>query len=366
MQTLSFCDIIQQERQVRFVDIISNLDFTKKIKENPDGNYLFYGEEDYLKSHAIKSLKEAMGIDETLEIFNFIQMDVMDYTPDKLIDTLSMPPMMAERKLVILNGLNIKKMSSKANISEYNQFLDALAHLEEFDYNNFVLVLPFGNITEEMPRKAPTGALKELSERLLPVKFESPTPQKLASWCYRHFEHQGIKASQADCSFLVEYCSKDMFTLSNEIEKLSLYARSQGRDYITREDIPLICSAEMEYGTYEFSNAILGGRKNDALSILSIMKFKQIEPLLIMGEISGIFADLLKIKIMLLAGKNEQQISVETGISINKLNFYVNSARRTDLERLQKAVCLAAEADLAMKYRFDSGYLHLEKLICSI
>ena len=69
---------------------------------------------------------------------------------------------------------------------------------------------------------------------------------------------------------------------------------------------------------------------------------------------------------MLLAGKNEQQISVETGISINKLNFYVNSARRTDLERLQKAVCLAAEADLAMKYRSDSGYLHLEKLICSI
>ena len=120
------------------MDIISNLDFTKKIKENPDGNYLFYGEEDYLKSHAVKSLKDAMGIDETLEIFNFIQVDVLDYTPDKLIDVLSMPPMMAERKLVVLNGLNIKKMSSKANISEYNEFLDAVAHLDEFDYNNFV------------------------------------------------------------------------------------------------------------------------------------------------------------------------------------------------------------------------------------
>ncbi len=355
-----------KERQVRFVDVISNLDFTKKIKENPDGNYLFYGEEDYLKSHAIKSLKDAMGIDETLEIFNFIQMDVLDYTPDKLIDTLSMPPMMAERKLVVLNGLNIKKMSNKQNISEYNEFMDALAHLDEFDYNNFVLVLPYGNITEELPKKALTGALKELSDRLLPVKFEAPTPQKLALWVLRHFEHHGIKASQSDCGYLVDYCSKDMFTLTNEIEKLSFYARSQGRDHIIREDIPLVCSAEMEYGAFEFSNAILDGRKNDALSILSIMKFKQIEPLVIMGELSGIFSDLLKIKIMLNAGKNNQQIVAETGLNSHKVNIYVNSARRMDLDRLQKTVTITTEADLSMKYRFDSGYLHIEKLICSL
>lgn len=348
------------------MNILSNLDFSKKIKENPDGNYLFYGEEDYLKSHALKSLKDAMGIDETLEIFNYIQMDVLDYTADKLIDTLSMPPMMAERKLVVLNGLNIKKMSNKQNISEYNDFLDALAHLEEFDYNNFVLVLPHGNITEELPKKAPTGALKDLSERLQPVKFESPTPQKLALWAMRHFEHYGISASQADCAFLIDYCTNDMFTLSNEVEKLSLYARSKGRDHLVREDISLVCSAEMEYGAFEFSNAILDGRKNDALSILSIMKFKQIDPLIIMGELSGIFSDLLRIKIMMLAGKNNQQISEETGINPHKVGIYTNSARRMELDRLQKTIGLTREADLAMKYRFDSGYFHLEKLICSL
>lgn len=348
------------------MDIISNLDFTKKIKENPDGNYLFYGEEDYLKSHAIKSLKDAMGIDETLEIFNFIQMDVLDYSADKLIDIFSMPPMMAERKLVVLNGLNIKKMSNKQNISEYNDFLDALAHLDEFDYNNFVLVLPHGNITEELPKKAPTGALKDLSERLQAVKFEAPTPQKLALWALRHFEHHGIKATQSDCEYLVNYCSKDMFTLTNEIEKLSLYARSQNRDYVVRDDVPLVCCAEMEYGAFEFSNAILEGRKNDALSILSVMKFKQIEPLAIMGELSGIFSDLLKIKIMITAGKNNQQISSETGINIHKVGIYVNSARRTELSRLQETVALTSEVDLAMKFRFDSGYLHIEKLICSL
>lgn len=345
------------------MDVISNLEFSKRIKENPDGNYLFYGEEDYLKSHAVKSLKEAMGIDEALEIFNYVTLDVLDYTPDKLIDILSMPPMMAEKKLVVLSGLNIKKMTNK---SDFNELLDALAHLDEFDYNVLVLTIPNGNITEEMPRKAPTGSLKILSDRLQPVKFEAPTPQKLSLWVMRHFEHHGIKTSQADCSYLVDYCGRNMFVLANEIEKLALYARSQNRDYLLRDDIANICSAEMEYGAFEFSNAILDGRKGEALNILSVMKFKQVEPLMIMGELSGIFSDLLKIKIMLLAGKANQQIATETGINIHKVGIYATSARRMELERLQKIVSMTAETDLAMKFRFDSGYLNLEKLICSL
>ena len=345
------------------MDIITNVEFSKKIKENSYSNYLFYGEEDYLKSHAIKSLKEAMGIDEALEIFNFVTLDVLDYTPEKLIDMLSMPPMMAEKKLVVLSGLNIKKMVNK---SDFNELLDALAHLEEFDYNVLVLSIPNGNITEEMAKKAPTGALKTLSERLQPVKFEAPTPQKLVLWVMRHFEHHGIKASQDDCAHLVDYCGKNMFTLANEVEKLALFARSQNRTHLLRDDIANICSAEMEYGAFEFSNAILDGRKGEALNILSIMKFKQVEPLMIMGELSGIFADLLKIKIMLLAGKSNQQIAAETGINVHKVGIYATSARRMELSRLQTIVSMTAQTDLAMKFRFDSGYLNLEKLICSL
>ena len=348
------------------MDIISNADFNKRIKANPDGFYLFYGEEDYLKSHAIKALKDAMGIDEALEIFNYVTLDVLDYDSEKLIDMLSMPPMMAEKKLVVLTGLNVKKMSSKANLSEFEDFLDALNHLNEFDYNVFVLSLPNGNITEELPRKAPTGALKTLSEILQPVKFEAPSPQKLALWAMRHFEHYGIKASEQDSAFLVNFSGKNMFNLSSEIEKLSLYAKAHGRDTLLREDIPTVCNAEMEYGAFEFSNAILDGRKGDALSILSVMKFKQTDPLVIMGELSSIFSELIKIKIMLLSGKSNQQISAETGTNIHKVGFYATSARRMELDRLRTILSMVTDADLAMKSRYDSGYLHLEKLICSL
>lgn len=355
------------------MDIISSTEFLKRIKENADGNYLFYGEEDYLKAHALKSFKDAMGLDEALEIFNLIKIDVLDYDAEKLIDALSMPPMMAEKKLVVVSGLNIKKMSRGGksddgdnSVGELRALIDAIKHLEEFDYNNLIIIIPAGNITEDEPKKKLPAALASLSEYLTPVKFEASTPQKLSLWVARHFEHHGIKARAEDCTHLVNFCGRDMFILSGEVEKLSLYAKAQGRDYIVREDIPLVCCAEMEYGAFEFSNAILEGRKNDALSILRVMKFKQIEPLAIMGELSGILSDLLKIKILLGAGKNLQQIEQETKMNSYKVKLYVGSARRMELSRLQAIVLAATEADLAMKFQFDAGYLHLEKLICSL
>lgn len=355
------------------MDIISGAEFLKRIKENADGNYLFYGEEDYLKAHSLKSFKDAMGLDESLEIFNLIKIDVLDYDAERLIDALSMPPMMAEKKLVVVNGLNIKKMNrggrsddGEGSVGELRELIDAIKHLEEFDYNNLIIIIPAENITEDEPKKKLPAALASLSEYLIPVKFEASTPQKLSLWVARHFEHHGIKARAEDCTHLVNFCGRDMFILSGEVEKLSLYAKAQGRDYIVREDIPLICCAEMEYGAFEFSNAILEGRKNDALSILRVMKFKQIEPLAIMGELSGILSDLLKIKILLGAGKNLQQIEQETRMNSYKVKLYVGSARRMELSRLQAIVLAATEADLAMKFQFDAGYLHLEKLICSL
>ena len=345
------------------MDIITNSDFLKKIKTDTDGHFLFYGEEDYLKGHALAALKSAMGIDEALEIFNYVTLDVLDYDAEKLIDMLSMPPMMAEKKLVVVNGLNIKKMNTSGELAH---LLDALAHLDEFDYNTLVINVPSGNIDEEIPKKKLPAALAALSERLTPVKFEASTPQKLALWVSRHFEHHGVKASSAECSYLVEYCGKNMFTLVSEVEKLALYAKSHGRDTVTRADIELVCCAEMEYGAFAFSNAILSGKKNEALEILSVMKFKQVEPLAIMGELSSICTDLLKIKILLLAGKSPAQIEKETGMNSYKVKLYINSCRNTELDKLRRTVAMATDADLAMKFQFDAGYLHLEKLICSL
>lgn len=341
--------------------IIGEAEFRKQIRSDHSGAFLFFGEEDYLKVHALRLLKESIGIDPSFELFNYIKLDVLDYTPEKLIDSFSVPPMMAEEKLVVLSGLDVKKLRP----SEIQELCDAISHLEEFDYNTFVLSIPTDCIDEGYLPNRPSPALTALSKYLSPVRFERSSPQKLAVWAMKHFEHYGIAVSSADCEYLVEYCGKSMFVLSGEIEKLSFYAAAHGRSTVTRNDITFVCCAAVEYDAFEFANAILANRRSDALETLSAMKFRQVEPLNIMSELSGIYCNLVLVKLMLGAGKSEKDISTALKMHEYKTGIYVRAAKGKELERLNTLVGMCCDADAAMKMS-DRTYLPLEKLICSI
>lgn len=341
--------------------ILGEAEFRKQIKSNHDGAFLFFGEEDYLKSYALKALRESMGIDPSFELFNYIKLDVLDYTPEKLIDSFSTPPMMAEKKLVVLSGLDTKKLRP----SEIQGLCDAISHLDEFDYNTFVLNIPAECLDEGYLPNRPSSILTTLSKCLMPVRFERSSPQKLAAWAMKHFEHYGIEVSPTDCSYLIDYCGKSMFVLSGEIEKLALYASAHGKNTIGKDDITFVCCAAIEYDAFEFANAILANRHSEALDTLSAMKFKQVEPLNILSELSGIYCNLVMIKLMLNSGKSERDISAALKMHEYKTGIYVRAANNKDISRLNALVKMCCEADAAMKMS-DRTYLPLEKLICSI
>ena len=343
------------------VKILSSSEFGKEIKAKPCGAYLFFGEEDYLKSHALRAFKEAMGIDPALEIFNYIHLDMLDYTPDKLIDSLTPPPMMAEKKLVVVSGLDTTKLRS----GEISELCDAISHVEEYDYNNFVLILPSDCLDEGYLPKRPSATFTSLSKHLTPVRFEQSSPQKLAAWSMKHFAHYGVDASPTDCAYLIEYCGKSMFLLANEIEKLAYYTKVHGRQRLAREDVPLVCSAEIEYDAFEFANAILADRRSDALSTLSAMKFKQVEPLNILSEMARVYCDLVSVKMLLFAGGGEEDVAAKLKMHEYKAKLYIRAAQNMELERMQALIKMCCEADAAMKLS-DKTYLPLEKLICSI
>ena len=340
---------------------MTSSDFLKAIKAKPCGAYLFFGDEDYLKSHALRVFKEALCIDPALEIFNYIHLDVLDYTPDRLIDALSALPMMAERKLVVVSGLDTTRMRA----GELSELCSAISHIEEYDYNCFVLCLPADCFDEGRPPKDPSPAWTALSKVLTFVKFEQSSPQKLCAWAMKHFAHYGIDASAPDCSRLIEYCGKSMFVLANEIEKLAYYTQAHGRARLDGADIPLICSAEIEYDTFALANALLADRRAEALSVLSAMKFKQIKPGEILAEMSRVYCDLLLIKTELGAGRNERDIASKLKAHEYKVKLYARAAQGMEAERLRALIGSCCEADATMKSS-DKGYLPIEKLICSI
>ena len=343
------------------MDIIKEDIFRKQLKTGLRGGYLFFGEEDYLKSFSLRAAREAVCADETFAVFNDVQIAPIDYTPSALLSALMPPPMMSDYKIVTLNGLAISAMKQ----NELDELYEVLAALEDYDYNVLIISVPSGLIDEGNLPKRPSAVFSELSKYLTPVRFDAVTGARLVSWVGKHFEHHGVHATPEVCSALIERAGRSMFDLASETEKLSYYALQNGRDHVSAEDVLKVSASVIDSDAYALANAILDGRYSAAIDALSVMKFRRVEPVIILAEVSRVICDLVSVKALQSDGLPPAQISSILKMNEYKAKLYASAASGKTKEKLERALLLCSEADLALKLS-PQGYAAIERLICTL
>lgn len=336
-------------------------DFRKRLKETLTGGYLFFGDEDYLKLHAVRAARELVCPDPTFLTFNEMRLDALTFTPDKLAEALLPLPMMADEKLVVVSGLNLNAFRK----DEIEDLCSTLSLLSDYDYNLLILSVASDGLDAGSLPKRPSPLLTKLSEFLTPVFFESPADGKLAIWIGRHFEHLGISLSTEDCRAMIDYCGHSMFTLSSEIEKLSYYLLSNGQNRFDRAAMELVCTPACEYDAFAFTNALMNREADRALYILQDYKFRRMEPIMILGSATQVICDMVAIKSCMDEGLPKEEIARITRLHEYRVGLYQKSLSRVDGKRLNEILdaCLAADRSLKSS---DSGYAPLERLICSL
>ncbi len=339
--------------------IIKEADFRKQIKGAPAAGYLFFGDEDYMKKFALDTAVSAISPDPAFAFFNEIRLDSFSYSPDALIDALMPAPMMSERKLVIVSGLDFTAMRQ----GELDALCRALDALSEYDYNTLIITTSADRFDAGVLPKRPSSALQRLSEQLIPVQFEKNSPARLAAWIAKHFEHNSVEASAEVCSFIIERCGRDMFNLASETDKLSFYVLSKGRNTVTREDVLNIATPVAEYDAFAFTNAIGARRRDDALDILRDMKGRRLEPILIISEITKTVCEMLTVAVLKADGLTQREISLETNIHEYRVGVILRTLPDESMCKLMLSRC--RDADLEIKSSRD-GYAVLERLICTI
>ena len=343
--------------------ILKEADFRKALKTAPTGGYLFFGEEDYMKSAAIRIARESVTeADPAMAAFNDIRLDGLDFTPAALLDALTVPPMGAERKIVTVTGLNLSALRA----AEMDKLCEALSEIPDYPYNLVIISAAADTFDPGNLPKKPSEALTAFAEYLTPVWFERNTPAKLAGWVQKHYLHGGVQADPKICQFTVEYCGRNMFTLAGEIDKVVCYVRAHGRDTATEADIRTAAIPAMEYDAFAFTNAIMERRRADALDILADLKLRRVEPLFILSEVSRVVCDLLAIRTMSDSGLTAAEISSALKIHEYRVGLYLKQARRIDPPLLRNAVATCQSADRALKRSAGDGYGIIERLICSI
>ncbi len=344
------------------MELIKEDVFRKQIKKSLSGGYLFFGDEDYLKSVTLRSAREAICPDESLSFFNDVRFEALDYSPDAILNAMMAPPMMTEQKIITVSGLDVGSMRSEA----LDDLFEVLSLLPQYEYSVVILSVPAGNFDEGTLPKRPSKLLTRFCEVLTPVWFDSVTGARLSAWVGKHFEHHGATASPAVCAKLISICGNSMYTLASETEKLSYYVLSQGRRDVLSEDVDEIAIPELSSDTFAMTNALLDGRSADALRALEFMRFHRVEPVIILGEISRSLCDLLGVKALQKDGATISEIASVLGIrSEYRVKLYLNAVANKSERRLCRAVELCSEADLALKQN-SQGYQPIERLICCL
>ena len=341
-------------------EIITEAEYRREIGKTLGRAYLFFGEEDYLKNHAVRLTRDQICPDSAFAVFNDITLDAIDYTADALLCAMSPPPMMADGRLILVRGLDFTSMKP----SELDALCETLALLSEYDYNTVIIHVAQGLIDEGYAKK-PSAVLKKLAEVAVPVRFEAVSESRLVAWSGKHFAHLGVSVSCADCAFLVNYVGRNMYRLASEIEKIAYFVLANGRTEANEADIRNVAVAAVEADTFALSNAISSGDYRSALSALSVMKFDRVPPTLVMGELSKTICDMYGAKLLLEEGRTANDLCGVLGLHSYKAGLVARAVARVPLARLARAVTLCAEADAALK-RAANDYAPIEKLICSL
>ena len=341
------------------MEIIKEADFRKQIKSAPQNAYIFFGDEDYMKKYALDTAVQAISPDSSLAFFNEIRLDSFSYSPEALVDAFMPAPMMADRKLIILSGLDFNAMK-QGEIDALCRSLDALG---EYDYNTLIIMTSADRFDAGNLPKRPSQMLTKLSEHLTPVLFEKNSPARLAAWVGKHFEHNGVSAASDVCALVIDRCGRDMFNLANETDKLSFYVLSHGRTAVTHDDVIAVATPVSEFDAFALSNAIGARRRDEALEILSDMKGRRLDPIIIISEITKTVCDMLSVAVLHSDGLTQREISDALRIHEYRLGIIFRTLPDEQMCKLMLSRC--HDADLQIKSSRD-GYAVLERLICTI
>lgn len=169
-----------------------------------DPVYYLFGEDDFLKEQATRDLVDA-AVDPSTRDFNLEIRRAGELDAESLDALLSTPPMLAERRVVVLRDVDKLKKSARTLLDRY---LVRPAH-------DAILVLV-----------APSGvkADKGLSTHATVVEFAPLTGDRLPRWVSYHAQHALGRAITPDAvTLLVEAVGGDLAQLAVELEKLASY-----------------------------------------------------------------------------------------------------------------------------------------------
>ncbi len=347
------------------MSLLTEAEYKNIEKSGRGGVFIFCGDEGYLINHYRRRAR-APYLEDELESYNYMTVTYSSSSDaEAIIDSAATPPMMSAlgKKLIEV----AVETPSALSAADMDALCGALTAAAAYEDNLVLWCISPGMLDLGTPPKRPSAIYKKLTalDGVSVVYFPVTTPAQLRRWIERHFTHSGLTPEHDTADALLTVSGTDMTVLSIEIDKLTAYVKGGGKSRVTAADVEAVCCRADKYDAFSLSNAILDGRRDDALAALEEERRRRTEPIIISSGIARVIADILSVKLIASGGGTPASVAARLGMHEYKAKLYMRAASSRDSGEIERAMLACAEADRLLKSS-GGGYSVLERLICSI
>jgi len=319
--------------------------------------YIFFGADDFSLRSKLEELKSRLGDNESLTL-NTTLFDAQQLTPSELISTCETVPFLGKNRIVIVNGL-LGRFEPREGKRQ-----SGLGDWENLD--NYVLKMP--STTVLILIDGEIGKNNPLLKRLTPLsKVEEFLPMKggrLQQWIYSCVEKHGGQISPQAAHLLNELAGDDLWVLSNEIEKLCLYALGRR---IEEEDVRQVTAYARQANIFAMVDAIVEKRIPAAIQLLHQFLNEGASPAYLLSMLTRQLRLMFQARELDTRGASPAEQRKQLGVSPNYPVWkLVKQSATYPMPRLMEIYQKLLDTDIAIKTGKWTDELALDLLVAEV
>ncbi|HSW58908.1 MAG TPA: DNA polymerase III subunit delta [Dehalococcoidales bacterium] len=311
--------------------------------------YILWGEDEFSRVEALSEIKKGLG-DFDVMYTNTNLLEGQKLTLNELRACVETAPFLSSHRLVVIKGLlerfEPKDKSARPKKGPREDESAALAGCINRMPPSTILVLT-DTIEFKKTSLHNNPLFTAISEKANVRSFPVLKGSKLSQWIQSRVAHYSSSISVQATNLLMGYVGGDLFTMSNEIQKLTAY--TAGRR-IEEKDVRAVVAASQEADIFMLVDAILDHKAGVAEQILQKLLQSGVVAPQILALLARQVQALIQIKELKALKKSSSEIQSHLGIFSPFLWERMSTrAQRYTLDGLKEIYRKLLETDVAIK-----------------
>jgi DNA polymerase-3 subunit delta len=327
--------------------------------------YLIHGEEDLLRSQALRRIKAALDSPQTADL-NTTYLEGRSTTLSQLQQACDTVPFLAPRRLVIVDALldHLAGGDKEERTAAQKQYLQGLT-----DYMDGVPESTDLVFVEPKPLRRARSLLHRLQQmeqqqRARIVPCNPKKKDELTVWVETRVRDRGGRITRQATMELIRTVGDNLLLLDMEIAKLISY--TAGKRSIEPVDVRLLVPEAREARIWDMVEALGLGNGAKAMAELHRLLDDEEHPLRLLGMIVRQYRLLLQIRELEARGARKAQMMKELKLQDWAVDKLIPQARRHSLPQLEAIYERLLETDLAIKTGRLEAVLALDLLVAEL